>query len=228
MYKEWWSRLEGCILWSCLQGIFLLSETLPCHFSSLCLSSLCALPPCPVAAFSDVILCLPLTQQWMYLHLLRHQLCLQSLASSFPCFSVSTGFAIVCDSFTHTLQLVFKVIPLSPYFLFSRLLSIFQNLLLFLHPSNHPCKHPSFPHASFLPCIFPFFTFLDAVVPETSHNFWSWLEVMLLQYREALPSASQFWAHFDPSQCCRAASSSCFFFAVAIWKWQMVLIRKLI
>lgn len=49
----------------------------------------------------------------------------------------------------------------------------------------------------------------------------------LSYYRETLPSTGQSWVQFDPLQQ-GTSSCLCFLFAVAVWKGQMVLIRKLI
>lgn len=155
MYKEWWSTLEGCILWSCLQGMFLPSETLPYHFSSLCLSSVCALLPCPVPAIRDVVLCLPLPQQCVYLHLPWNQVCMQSLASSFPCFS-SLFPQDLPLSVLHSLTLFSKFLRSSLYPLISCFpgsspslgnscsFHIHPVILATIPPSLMPPSHPAF------------------------------------------------------------------------------------
>lgn len=109
-----------------------------------CLSSLCAVPPCPVPVMLDVMLCLPLPSKATYLHLPWYQVCLQPLPLSratlfclprichcLPCLCLYFHSLIFFSKVLPTL--VCKVIPLSPY-----LFSLFQALLVPIGAWNTP------------------------------------------------------------------------------------------
>lgn len=162
------------------------------------------MPPCSVPSMLDVILCLSLPQQG---YVSPSSVVPGLSAASFFLFlmllfslslSLSPGFVIAClpcaCTSIHSYSLVRSYLHpsvRSSLFLLisslsSRLLSVFRSTLLFPHPANDPCKHSSFPPASYPSCVFLYFASILYLPGQSCAHwcleypwiFWSWLEVM--------------------------------------------------
>lgn len=131
------------------------------------------------------------------------------------------------------LTLVSNVIPLSPYFFclpdsYSSSgaccrLHIWTSILANIPSSIMPPSH----HTLFL-FFLSSWTDLCLLVPGIPSDLLFGDFLKLSYYRETLPSTGQSWVQFDPLQQGTSSCCLCFLFAVAVWKGQMVLIRKLI